>query len=239
MLTDFEIAATKALKRVFPGSNQKYCYFHLRQSIWKHIQQSGFAKRYGKDISFAHKMRHIPALAYLKPEEIRDTFLLLQKKEVLSKEISSIVSWFSKYYVNGTFKNVTNKTDTSTTTSLNVSIQRIPPLFPPEAWSIHDRLELNTPNSQNSVESWHHRWNGLLGRKKWNLFKTIKEMEKEQKNNELIIEKIRAQDESVSPTKKKKQVGKEEKLKKLLNQKEDMDRLDFMNSMAYICHFKK
>lgn len=69
-------------------------------------------------------MRHIPALAYLKPEEIRDTFLFLKKK-VLSKEVSAIVSWISKYNVNGTLKNITNtatsKTFTNNTTPISVN----------------------------------------------------------------------------------------------------------------------
>lgn len=35
VLTDFEIAAIKAVKTVFPKTLQKGCFFHLTQNIWK------------------------------------------------------------------------------------------------------------------------------------------------------------------------------------------------------------
>ncbi|KAF9421706.1 hypothetical protein HW555_002387, partial [Spodoptera exigua] len=42
-------------------------------------------------------------------------------------------------------------------------------VFPPNIWSVNSFIGTTVPITQNEVESWHHRWNTLLGRKKWNL----------------------------------------------------------------------
>lgn len=103
ILTDFETAAINAVKQAFPSCLQKLCFFHLSQSIWRHIQASGLAQRYGKDAIFAHKLRHVAALAFLEPNEIPDAFNII-RDEVLPSEAEKIVTWFERYYVRGTMK---------------------------------------------------------------------------------------------------------------------------------------
>lgn len=79
VVTDFELAAIKAVKKVYPNAAQKGCFFHLCQSIWRQIQAANLANKYGEDSTFAHKLRHIAALAYLNAEEIPPAFSLLKK----------------------------------------------------------------------------------------------------------------------------------------------------------------
>lgn len=175
ILTDFENAAMKAAKECFPNSRSKCCFFHLNQNIWKHIKKARLEKKYADDSDFAHKMRHLSALAYLEPDEIPTAFDFL-KTNILPRQGHEVIDWFSRYYVHGHYTNITN-----TKGSFFLSAKKIPPQFPPALWSVSDCLDSCVPRTQNAVESWHGRWNSLLGRKKWNIYKTIQEFSKEQK----------------------------------------------------------
>lgn len=53
IITDFEKAAIKASKRVFPSAKNKCCLFHLKQIIWRHIEGAGLNEKYINDSAFA------------------------------------------------------------------------------------------------------------------------------------------------------------------------------------------
>lgn len=218
IILDFEIAAINAVKLVFPDCAQKLCFFHLTQTIWRHIQSAGLAKRYGTDPGFAHKMRHLAALAFLEPHEIPSAFQML-KENIFPEEAKEIVEWFEKYYINGSFQRRTLKN----------------PQFPPEMWCIYDRYVSSVPVTQNALESWHNRWNTLLNRKKWNLFKTIAEFQKEQKNTECTIERITS---SEPMAKRKRGSSNTQRIMQHYSKKNEMDINDFLSGLAYICYIK-
>lgn len=98
ILTDFEIAVINAVKRQFPNCAHRLCLFHLTQSLWRHVhvQAEGLAKCYGTDFVFAHKIRHLFALAFLEPEEIPEAFEQV-KNIVLPTEAEGLAQWFNKY----------------------------------------------------------------------------------------------------------------------------------------------
>lgn len=171
ILTDFELAAMKSIKNAFPTCLNKLCFFHLNQSIYRHIQKAKLATRYNSDPSFAHKMRHIGALAFLEPTKVVEAFDIL-KNDILPEEAIEVTTWFDKYYINGSTK------ITKSVSSL-MTMKRRQPTFPPLLWSVHDNVLSYIPLSQNALESWHNRWNTLLNRKKWNVYKTIDEFKKQ------------------------------------------------------------
>lgn len=117
IMSDFEFAAIKASTRVFPQSQHKCCYFHLRQNIWKRVQAIGLAKKYIDDSRFAHEIRHLAALAFLEPREVPAAFEMIQE-EVLSAEAASVAEWFYKYYVGGIVKTI-KKSDTQISNKKN------------------------------------------------------------------------------------------------------------------------
>jgi hypothetical protein len=74
ILTDFELASINASRHVFSNVENKGCFFHLGQSVWRKIQSCGLATRYGNDEQFSLMLRHLFALAFLPPEEIPAAF---------------------------------------------------------------------------------------------------------------------------------------------------------------------
>lgn len=101
---------------------------------------------------------------------------------------------------------------------------------------MYDRFVSSIPLTQNSLESWHNRWNTLLHRKKWNIYRTIEEFQKEQKNTQGIIERII----SSEPIAKRKRVSYHgERLRKHFEKKTEMDMKSYLSGLAHICYIKK
>lgn len=231
IISDFELAIIKASQRAFPNSSHKCCFFHLTQNIWKHIQKAGLSQKYTNDSEFAHKMRHILALAYLKSEDIPAAFELI-RREVIPNESKPVVDWFSKYYVNGTF---ISKRSLSSPNKPALTIKRKPPLFPPNLWSVWDSFATGIPITQNAVESWNNRWNSLLNRRKMNIYKTMRELVKEQKNTEYEIERLAG----LMEKKSKRKTEYYKKLQEHINKKGDTDIVTYLDGLAYLCYIKK
>lgn len=53
VMTDFEQAAISSFNEAFPQSQQRGCFFHFNQCIWRKIQQFGLQRRYETDDHFA------------------------------------------------------------------------------------------------------------------------------------------------------------------------------------------
>ena len=53
IMTDFEIAAIRAIRAEFQDVQNKGCNFHLCKSVWRHVQNLGLAVLYGTDNNFS------------------------------------------------------------------------------------------------------------------------------------------------------------------------------------------
>lgn len=175
------------------------------------------------------KLKHISALPYIPASEIPAVFNQIQEK-VLPVEAKPIIDWFSKCYVTGTYKKKEEKKSPQ-----KVTYTKVPPSYPPEMWSVADSIECGFPSTQNSIESWHMRWNTLLNRKKMNIYKTLAEVKKEIKTTENEVQRILAQ---IEKPKRKKQLQQNERLQKHLLLKNDMDTMSFLSGIAYVTYMR-
>ncbi|KAL0895896.1 hypothetical protein ABMA27_011914 [Loxostege sticticalis] len=221
IITDFEISMINVIRIKFPDANHSGCFFHLAQNVWRHIQKSGLASRYGNDSTFSLKLRHIVALAYLPADEIPDAFIRL-KAEVLPNEADPITDWFEQYYVLGKLK--------SHTKGVKLHFTRSAPLFPPQLWSIHNLNEMALPRTQNSVEAWHRRWNSLLNNNRHGVYATIRTLRKEQMVTNHAIEKAQAAVERTPPRKKGKRMA--ASTLQIVQNRHNMDVVTFLRSIA-------
>jgi hypothetical protein len=48
----------------------KSCYFHLKQSIWRKIQELGFQVRYGTQLNFAHTLKWCAAVTFVPLDQV-------------------------------------------------------------------------------------------------------------------------------------------------------------------------
>ena len=129
---DFELAAINAAKLVFVCDIYG-CYFHLSQSFWKRIQQGGL-KSWFKDEKLRLTFRKTQALAFVKEEDVRACFQLI--KDEAPKSAKSFLTYIENNYVGSESKK---------------------PRFQIDFWNLHNRVKLELPRTNNSIESWHSR----------------------------------------------------------------------------------
>ncbi|XP_068211799.1 uncharacterized protein [Palaemon carinicauda] len=152
IMTDPELSVIKATKSEFEAVTNNVCFFHFGRCIWRRLQSSGLAIRYGNDENFSLKLRHLFALAFLPSAEIPGAFDEL--KLHLPDEAHEVVDWFETNYVRGRIRKYL----------LNGVAVRSPPLFPPNLWSLYECFQGGFPRTQNYVEAWHRRWENLVMR---------------------------------------------------------------------------
>ena len=97
------------------------------------------------------------ALAFLPTSEIETAWL--QLKDTIPGEGNQVVTYFDENYVRGKIRKVLRGQE----------MQSL--LVPTSLWSVHDRMELSIPRTQNKVDAWHQRLEILLGSVHVGIFK--------------------------------------------------------------------
>lgn len=219
IITDLEVAPIILTKDHFPQSESGVCLFHLGQIVYRKVQSHGLAKRYGQDENFSIFIRHITALAFLEADEIPPAWERLKKK--MPKEAQPVVDWFDEYYVRGAIvRNIRNKE------------KRAAPKFPPNLWSVHDRMELNLPRTQNKIEAWHRRLNSLIGKSHVGVYVLIDELKKEQLKVEGEIECINRGE--ARPAMKRLDKQREERISQIFRERGHYnDVIDWIRGLAH------
>jgi hypothetical protein len=223
ILTDFEQAAINATRAEFQGVRNKGCHFHLAQSIYRRVQMSGLSSRYGNDENFSLLIRHIPALAFLPPDDIPAAFD--QLKNNIPVEANGVVQWFEDNYVYGRIRRVLR----------DGNVVRALPLFPPIFWSVVDNIDYAFPRTQNSVEAWHRRWETVVGLAHLSVFKIIKEMQKEQNQVQLEIESIVRG--APRPPQRRQTCIRETRIQTVFNDRDNRSLMNFLRGIAHNMSF--
>ncbi|CAN7996554.1 unnamed protein product [Ixodes hexagonus] len=149
ILSDFEQAAIHDFKLVFPTATAAACFFHLKQSIQRNIQDCGLTQNYREESRFREAVQLLPALAFLKPTDVAQGFEDIQDHVINQEEgTSSVFEYFERTYIG---------------VPLGRNRTRREPPFPPSLWSCHERVVDELPKTNNSVEAWHRSVQSALG----------------------------------------------------------------------------
>ncbi|XP_068247635.1 uncharacterized protein [Palaemon carinicauda] len=137
---DFEQAAIGAMTECFPGVQIKGCFFHLAQSMQRHIAAVGATRQYNNDTDFALKAKMILALAFV-PHCDLDIYTEALS-DFLPEELISILYWFEYDYIG-----IYNRR----------SRRRRPPLYPHDMWSQYETTLNDEDRTNNHAEAAHRR----------------------------------------------------------------------------------
>ena len=103
MLSDFEVASRKSFNTYFPGSTQRGCYFHLMQSVWRHVQQEPeILNKYKRETDFACKIRYLTALAFCPIRKVIKDFESLQKLQFFKENrdlLQPLMTYFEHTWI--------------------------------------------------------------------------------------------------------------------------------------------
>ncbi|XP_020915135.2 uncharacterized protein LOC110252639 [Exaiptasia diaphana] len=92
IITDFEKAAWKSCRRVFPNITMRGCVFHLVQAVYRKVQELGLQVAYANDDSTYILIRKLMALPFLPTDCIRRN--LRRLKDDATPELRQLVDYF-------------------------------------------------------------------------------------------------------------------------------------------------
>ncbi|RMZ94417.1 hypothetical protein BpHYR1_019189, partial [Brachionus plicatilis] len=98
--TDFELSIINAVDEVFSDTETCGCFFHIKKSIWRHVQEYGLATAY-KDIKEDNQTKlytkMLACLAFVPVEEVVSAFETLKKAS--PSNLGKLYKYFEQYYI--------------------------------------------------------------------------------------------------------------------------------------------
>ncbi|XP_022169656.1 uncharacterized protein LOC111033288 [Myzus persicae] len=217
IMFDFEKGAMNAAKCIFPSVDIKGCFFHLCQSIWRHIQSSGLQSKYSNDSDFALNLRKLAALAYIPENDVVSAFETLVESQFYQQEmLSNLIDYFEDTWIG----------------RLNRKTRRAP-LFSIKIWNCYSMLDDNIPRTNNSVEGWHNSFNSMLSAHHPSIWTFITALKKEESVKRFKIEQYTA---GFEPPKKKIYKDSTIKLKKICDDYKNRSVDDYLRGISH--HFQ-
>lgn len=172
-ITDFEKAIINACNEVYPNVSLSCCFFHLGQSVYRHVQESGLQVAYNdpNDRSVKTNVHMMLALAFVPVEDVPRVFNLLKCSS--PDILNPIFRYFEENYVIG-------RPGRGRRRAVN-------PRYPPCTWN-QNNAALNGEHRTNNVsEGWHNRFRMLTGKNHPDIYSLIKEFQKEQGDTEISV----------------------------------------------------
>lgn len=173
IIIDFERAVELATHVVFGSHVQiQYCFYHLTQATWRKIQTLGLTNLYKSDEQFRIFCGMLDALALLPPCEVQEGMQYL--KDIQPDEADELVTYFDETYVTGKLRQRTRRPASDRVGSVApITIRRVPPMFPPELWNMHEVTLANQPRTNNISEGWNNKFSSLVGHHHPSIWKLV------------------------------------------------------------------
>ena len=134
VVLDFEQALLIALETEFPTAALSGCYFHLNQSMWRHIQELGLATPYRRDRHLQKAVRKVMAIGFLPVLLVRQNFVMFRNGRLIRRLVRrypALDDWME--YVAATY--ISNNAT-----------------FPAPMWNVYDRtMDTRTNNHLEGV----------------------------------------------------------------------------------------
>ena len=144
IMTDFEMAAIRAMQRQFPTVEVTGCMFHFGQCVWRKLQSEGMAARYNAEPDFAGMVKQMLALAFVPVTDVVQTYETLTEPDEF-RVLDPVIDYFEDNFVGRLRRG-----------------RRGLPRFPIELWNQYDRVITRLPRSNNAVEGWHNAFNNVV-----------------------------------------------------------------------------
>ena len=178
IMSDFERASINAFHDSYPAAQQRGCFFHFSQSVWRHIQQdSVLLHEYREKPDFALQMKMLAALAFLPPEKVPTSYDKLVGSSFF-EENYEILRQFLNYF------------ESTWISSFNRRRERQPPIFAVALWNCRQSVLDGLGKTNNACEGFNRAINSMLGAAHPTIFKLLDCLKKQQELTRAKIERI-------------------------------------------------
>ena len=163
MMTDFEHAMLNAISTVLgPHVSSRSCFYHLIQSTWKKVQSLGLTTAYRSDDRVKYFCGMLERLAFLLIDEVAIgmSYLMENIPDVEGQE--DLVDYFSSTCVFGTHRRIQPPALPDGIIP-PIRVRKIPLLFPPYLWNVHQETIDNESRTNNLCETWNFSFHELVG----------------------------------------------------------------------------
>jgi len=157
VVSDFELAVIGAVGKVF-GSHvtTRCCFYHLTQSTWRRVQQSGLTTEYKENQELRHFCGMLDGLAFLPLCDVEAGMSYL--RSVTPVYALPVLNYFDSTYVSGSYRPVLRPDG-----GIRMAFRPTPPAFPPALWNVYDATLSGTSRTNNICESWNNGYRTLVG----------------------------------------------------------------------------
>ncbi|KAL8571375.1 hypothetical protein ACOMHN_020367 [Nucella lapillus] len=219
VVTDFEDAVLRAAVAVFGRDvHCRGCFYHLSQSTWRKIQELGLAPRYHADQEFRLFCGMMDGLAFLPLNDVQEGMAFLRINLPQYPPEVEDLNYFDQTYVSGRYRPIQQQPAGDGAAAAPIRMRRIPPLFAPAIWNVHNATIDNNPRT-NICEGW-NKFMNLVGHYHPSIWRTIEWFQKE----EATVRTIMQQDAVGNPPAKQVQrryVQMQERLRNLCIERRD------------------
>lgn len=210
---DFEKAAMNAVTNSFPGTSIHGCFYHLSQSVYRHVQAAGLQERYRTDENLALAVRMLPALAFIPIDHVVEAFEKLE--DLASNEIMPVIDYFEDTYIG----------------RLRRRRQRAQPTFPVDVWNVYNNVQNSLPRTNNSVEGWNRKIQTAVSAHHPNIWRFLGILKREQSINNTHIDQLLGGHSP--PAQRKKYRDNNARIMKIVREFEERETVDFLRGIAH------
>ncbi|XP_077471400.1 uncharacterized protein LOC144085712 isoform X6 [Stigmatopora argus] len=209
---DFDKAAISSIEKNFPNSHTSGCFFLFGECLWREIQACGLQNWY-IDLRNTFLIKKLGALAFVPKEDVLDVFneLLDSLDEETNEVLGKFLVYFQNTWVGGILLGSQHH-----------------PCFDISLWNVREKTLLGIPSTHNSVEGWHRGFQHRMSGVHLNLSRLMTKLKKEQNHWELTIQQASC---GIMPRNTKK-MNAVERLKKLMDDYANRDRLQYLQAIA-------
>ena len=179
IVSDFEMAIINSCKNNFVNARRRLSFFHLGQNVYRKVQEVGLQAAYAdpddRDIKTGVHM--LLSLAFVPPEDVIRAFETLRGE--LLEEVLPIADYFENTYVR-------------TRAARTRRPAHRAPLYPIIEWNQYETAITTGPRTNNTgiMEGWHFRFNALVGKPHPSFYQFLRELQKEQRDTEVMVSEL-------------------------------------------------
>lgn len=211
---DFELASISAFKNAFATAEMHGCFFHLMKNMKKQLSNLNLSRTYNTDSNFALYARMVVSLAFVPTADLDEAIDSLAGE--LPEELQPLLQWFEDYYVG----RMNRRGNT-----------RRPAIFPPELWSLYNRVLNDMDRTNNHAEAAHRRLQMEIGMDHPILWKFIDALKKVQRGRDMFYEHLLAGHEP--PKKLKKYEDADKRIKTIVGDYANRNIIDYLRGLSY------